>query len=293
MEFYNFYQLSYLISSFFTEDEKIFITLGVIIGAALWLGFFFLQGAGLFVMAKRRGLTRRWLAFVPFANIYYMGKIAGKCDFFGHKMTNAGLYAMIAQILASTTAILAVLSEWYLNYNYGVPVLTEMGSASWLGLSGFSQTVNKCYEVSTILFSLTGLVAEILIVILLIGLFKKYSPRNYRLLAVLSFFIPATRFIAVFVLRNNEEIDYEAYMRRMREAYVRRQQQYYNGYGNPYGGNYDNPYGNPYGGYSQDGGMQNGQAPTLPPEEPFEEFSTADGKNFEKGKEDDPDDFFN
>ena len=92
MEILNFYQGSSLLFHMITrgENEALAISLGLIVGVVLWIAAFVLQGAGLFVMAKRRHLKKKWLAFVPFANIYYMGKLAGECGFFGHKMKNAG-----------------------------------------------------------------------------------------------------------------------------------------------------------------------------------------------------------
>ncbi len=289
MEFFNFYQTSILIATFFTSNEKLFVLVGLIAGFVLWTAMFLLQGAGLYVMAKRCGLKRKGLALVPFANIYYMGKIAGTCHFFGHKMKNTGLYAMLAQIFASLACVLCTLSEAYLYYNHGMPQLVEQGmyyGASWTGLTGFSAVVLKCYDITSVLMSLTGLIAQILLVVLLIGLYKKYAPKNYRVLAVVSFIIPMARFITVFVLRGREPIDYEEYMRRMQEAYIRRQQQYYNAYGNPY----NNPYGRPPYGNGQ--GYGNYQPPQPPPqEEPFEEFS-SDGKQVSSDADENSDGFF-
>ena len=55
------------------------LLVGIVVGFSIWLVFFILQGFGLSAMAKKRGLKKRWLAFVPFANIWYIGKIAGEC----------------------------------------------------------------------------------------------------------------------------------------------------------------------------------------------------------------------
>jgi len=100
--------------------------------------------------------------------------------------------------------------------------------------------------------------------ILTIGLFKKYAPKNYFLLAVLGIIFPMSRYIVTFCLRNKPAIDYEAYMRARREEIAREYQQRY---GNQYGTNYGNPYGNPY-------GAPYGQQPMPPqkPAEPFDEF---------------------
>ena len=295
MEIYDFY----LISSIFFEvigqnrTTKYVLIASTIGCASLLLAMFILQGIGLYVMAKRSGLKKKGLAFVPFANIWYIGKLAGECNVFGQKMKRAGLYAMIAQIIATVLCGLVIAAQMYLYLKFGVEDIYYMTT----GLSGFSLTVAKFYDISSYFLSIAQLVARILTVILMSGLYKKYSPRNYFFLGALTFMLPA-RYIAIFALRNRTPIDYEAYMRARHEAYMRRQQQYYNNtygnpygnpynqnsngspYGNPYGGSYGNPYGNPYA----------GQTPPRPepPEDPFAEFSSDKKSDREKPHENDP-----
>ena len=89
------------------------------------------------------------------------------------------------------------------------------------------------------------------------------------MLGVLTIMLPA-RFLIVFFLRNREPIDFEAYMRARREAYMRQQQQYHQQYYGSYGNRYGNPYGNPY-------------QPPQKPEDPFEEFGgKTDEEPFEE-----------
>ena len=89
---------------------------------------------------------------------------------------------------------------------------------------------------------------------------------------MLTLFVPAARYITIFVVRKRAPFDYEGYMRAKREEYMRRQQQYGNPYNSPYGNPYGNSYGNPYnGGYAG----QNGTQPQPPKtEDPFEEFAS-------------------
>lgn len=265
MEIYSLYNTATIVCSLFGTTDKNALIGGLIGGSALWLALFVLQGFGLYKMAKNRGMKRKWLAFVPFANILYIGKLTGDCQVFGQRMKRAGLYTMIAQILTTALCAITVAAELYLYIVNGTPQYDEWGSPFWLNLSGFSVTAEKAYNVVGYILPIFQLVYELLMLILLFGLYKKYYPKNYMFLGILSLFIPTARFIVVFVLRNRKAIDYEAYMQARREAYMRQQQQYYNTYGNPYGG-YNRPYGNPYGqnGYNQ---------PQRPePEDPFTEF---------------------
>ena len=237
---------------------------GAIIAAAIVLGFFVLQGFGLYRMAKNRSIGKRFLAFVPFAGTWYIGKLAGECAFFGHKIKRAGLYAMLAQIVTTVVCLLLIASQTYLIATVGEPQLDELGTPYWGVLTGFPFAVERFYTICSELLFIFELVYQILMVVLLMGLYKRYYPKNYILLGVLALFIPLSRYVVIFVLRNRKAINYEEYIRARREAYMRQQQQYYNTYGNPYN--------NPYGRYQQPNQNPYNQPPQNKPEEPFGEF---------------------
>ena len=294
MGIYNFYEMSSnIIASFFANKNVTAFLIGTLISLLIWIVAFILQGIGIYTMAKKQGLKKKALAFVPFVNIWYIGKLAGECHFFGQRMKRAGMYAMIAQFVATTLCIFAIVAFAYLCAMHGAPKITEFGY-HWTGLAGSSSsTVYSFYEISGYLLPIFQLFVEIFLVVLMMSLCKKYAPKNYMLLSMLTLFIPVSRFFIIFALRNRAPIDYEAYMRARHEAYMRRQQQYYNQqnpYGNPYGRPYNNPYNNPYG---QNPNGQNG-APKA--EEPFAEFSSdkKDGNTDEPFEEmrGDSDDFF-
>ena len=95
--------------------------------------------------------------------------------------------------------------------------------------------------------------------VLFVAFFRKYYARGPILLAFLSAVLPFRGF-TIFAVRNNAPVDYNDYIRRRTQAYMRN-----NGYNQPpYG-----PYGPGNGGYGS-GGPQN--------DDPFEGFggSTSD-----------------
>ena len=292
MEIYSFYQAALITASLITQESKMMFLIATVVGLLMWAAVFVLQGVGIYTMAKKQGLKKRALAFVPFANILYLGKLAGECNFFGQRMKRAGMYAMIAQIVATAMCIITIVSEQYLWLAHGEPQIeTTYGTYYWTGLTGFSLTVSKFYDISGYLLPIFQMFVEIFLVVLMMGLCKKYAPKNYMLLSILTLFVPISRFIIIFALRNRRPIDYDAYMRARREEYMRRQQQYHNqqnpygnSYGNPYNNPYNNPYGNPYGNQHNPYGNQHnpyGQNPNTgsgtPADEPFAEFSSDKG----------------
>ncbi len=262
-----------------------------LIGVAVWAALFVLQGIGLSTMAKRRGMDKTWRAFVPFVNIYLLGKLAGDCQFFGKRIKRIGLYTMIAQILVSVLMGLAVASEIHLYLTYGDPSgLTQQQLPVWTGLTPFSQAAYGYYIAANSFMTIFNIAYQVLLFIAMTGLCQKYYPRNYMLLAFLSLFIPEAHFIVIFALRNRTPIDYHAYMRARYEAHMRRQ------YGQYGAGPQNNPYGaNPYGGQTPNPT----NAPTqTPPQDPFEEFSSSpnnapNANGDEQTQTQESDEFFN
>ena len=278
MELYQLYNSATLVFSLFNEVTIRTLVSGAILGAGIWAVLFVLQGFGLYTMAKNRGMQKSWLAFVPFANVWYIGKLTGDCFVFGQRVKRAGLYTMLAQIIATLACALYVAMQMYLYAVVGAPNYREEIGYYWI-TTGFSATAEKIYTISGYVMQIMQLVYEVLLLILLFGLYKRYYPKNYMFLGILSLFIPMSRYIAIFVLRKRQAIDYERYMQARREAYMRQQQQYYNTYGNPYGYNsYNRPYGqNGYNGYGYN------QPPRPEPEDPFSEFGGK--KDVEKDDE--------
>lgn len=239
---------------------------GLLVAVAIWLPFFILQGIGLYTMGKKRDMKACYTAFIPFANIWLMGKLAGTCEFFGQKVKRAGLYAMIIQIITTVFSALIIASEMYLYMSHGAPQISEQFVAYWPNLTGFDATVESFYDIGGYVYPICPLVYEIFILILIMGVLRRYTPKNYTLLSFIPLFIPFARYIILFAVRNRKAIDFEAYIRARREAYIRSRQQYQNpyGYGNPYGNPYANPYAPP---------QNSTQNPTSKEDEPFAEFN--------------------
>lgn len=290
MELFSFYQSFMTTAQMLrgqTSDglERVIIVCAVF-ATLSYCALFILQAIGLSAMAKNRGIGKRWLAFVPFVNMLFLGKLAGDCEMFGHKMKHASVYAMVAQIVSTILYLLFMVAEGLLYTRYADNYTA--GAGVWSGLTGFAEFLNGYYTSwGGLLCSVFGLVYELLVFLLMMSLLKKYSPSNYLFLSFLQLFVPVSRYIVVFVIRNRKQIDYNAYMRARYEEYARRNA-YGNPYSNPYGNNpynrppygqnpYGNPNGNPYTNNQNDG--YSGQNKSN--DEPFAEFGSNDDSPFE------------
>ena len=253
-------------------------------GVGVWLALQILLGFGLYAMAKRLGLKKRAMAFIPFVNMLYAGKIAGECRFFSQRMKHVGIPVMIAQILLFAASVFTVVAETTLNMNY---IIIEQNNALfYTTVSGGEPTsalanfFNNYVNASVWILSVLELVYTILLFILASSLFRKYTPASYMFLSCLTLFVPSSFAIVVFALRNRRAVDYEAYLRKRNEAYQRRYGA--GGYGNPYGGGYG---GGSYGSQrSEDPYKDDGNSSAQ--DDPFGEFGGA--SNGANGSDDSP-----
>lgn len=269
-------------------NNAVWLGTSLAIAGGIWLALYLLQSFGLYYMAKKQGLEKRYLAFIPFANTLYMSKLAGKCSFFGRRMKYAGVYAMISQILLTVVCGMVIAAQMYLYIACGHQMneITEtiggvevVTGVYWSNLTGFGIVAYNFYNYSSYLVSIFELAYEVFMLVVMVALLKKYAPKNYFLLSFLVLFVPISRYIVIFALKNKQPIDYEAWLAKRRADYFHRQQQY-----NSYGGGYGSPYGNPYGNPQNGQGWQNGQNPqggqnnqngqNAPADDPFEEFSS-------------------
>ena len=258
----------------------------VLSGVGVWAILELLLGFGLYAMAKKRNFEKRYMAFIPFVNMLYAGRLAGETRLFGQRMKHAGVFVMAAQIIALLVGAFSIFAEVTLNANYllkavssadgrtlSLVYVTESGGAP---ASRFAMFLIGYVNVASYVLSIVELVYSIFLFITASALFRKYAPASYTGLAFLSLFIPAAFPIIVFVLRNKQPVDYAEYIRKKREAYYRR-------YGAPggYGGYNNSPYGGGYGGgtYGSAGGADpyrgNGEGNRSggsADDEPFSEF---------------------
>ena len=267
------------------RNVLIAVIAGVAAGAALFALCLVLGGFGLYKMAKKKKKKHAWLAFIPFANTFYAGYLAGEARFFGQKMKRAGLYAMLAEIVYVGLNVLILVADILMIPHYTAITTPTYDGTTYISFGPKATSVphsirwlydatyaNSGFGWANILSYAVFIVFLIFLGVTLASLFKQYNPRGYAGYMVLCILFPVRGFV-FFALRNRTPVDYDEYMRRRMEEYRRRQQQYgpYGPYGQP-------PYGPPYGQapYGQ-------QPPQDPQQEPFSDFGGGQGGNAQGG----------
>lgn len=199
-----------------------YISLAVAGGVFLLL--LILGGIGLNAMAKKAGKKGSVLAFLPFANTYFSGKLAGETSFFGQKMKRAGLYAMIAEIAYSALEVFRlVLNLLLINPQYIVQVKEEGAeSIIWqIDRASIPELLRWQYDAlnySQIVSYILLFVAIICMFTLYVALFRKYYAKNPVLMTLLCTLF-CFRGIVLFAVRKNTPVNYQDYLRRRAEQY--------------------------------------------------------------------------
>ena len=194
---------------------EMYILLGV--AGAAYLICLVLGGLALYVMAERAGVKHSWLGFIPFANTYYAGKIAGESPFLGKRMKRAGLYAMIAEMVYAALEIMSLISSILLaspKY-YETNYVDGGGSSLIFNLESVPKGLQWMAGASTWL-SILSIVADLVMIVFLCAvynsLYRKYSPRGAYLMTVFSVLLPVRAFL-LFAIRNKEPVDFDEYVK--------------------------------------------------------------------------------
>ena len=220
-------------------------------------------GIGLSKLAKKQGLKHRWMGFLPFFNTYYAGKLAGETQFFGQKMKRVGLYAMLTEILYVVLQLFLMIATVISYFPQYRTLEVDEGVMTGIANSDMPAWLEPTILYGSLVAYLIWFFVIIFFCVLFIAFFRKYYARGPILLAFLSAVLPF-RGITIFAVRNNAPVDYNDYIRRRTQAYMRS-----NGYNQP-----------PYGPYGPQSGPQNGP-------DPFDGFGGPNSGNSGKSSSDD------
>ncbi len=233
--------------SFMQKGFIFCISLNLVIGL---INHIFLA-IGLSKMAKNRKFKHRYLAWIPLANVYYLGRLAGDVSVFNLKIKNVGLWAMLAVFICE-------FCSWYIDFclyfNYSYNLIVN-GIIVELPQTMPSIACNVMYIVA----SVVDIVEIILLFAIYISLFNRYCPKHGFIFALIAFFFEGIAGILIFCIRNKKYLS-DAEILAARYAYVNR---------NARGGN-------------SFGSQNYGEQPTEKQEDPFTEFSNKKEEPFEE-----------
>ena len=254
-------------------DNRLWICL--LVGGLCFLIVYIFQAVGLFTIARREGYRHKWMAFVPFFNLYYIGVCAQKNNVYG---MNAKKFAIIPAVLEVVLVVgyilyyVAAFTIWdYIKWDLGPYDLWYASGVD--GLPASMQWLSWIFfNLNDYILSWFELIFIVLKLFLLTAFFRTYSARQYMLFSIVGALLPLTG-ILIFAVRNNAGMSYSDYIRKVGEQNYRMYQQQY---GNPYNQNYNQ---NPYQGGGSDNSGSYGGPSGAPAEDPFDEYGSSSGSS--------------
>jgi hypothetical protein len=255
----------------------------MLIGGLCFALVYAFEAYALYVIAKRGGYGKRWMAFVPFINTYYIGVLSDKNKIFNFKAKTVSLVTAIIEGVYAALSIIFYIAMFtlalkgYLGISYAT---SSVGGQTVSIPEGFYISLTPSNLVwaewiaanfRTVFLSWIELVYIVFNIMLLILFFQTYASRHYIMFAIFSVLFPV-KGLLFFVVRNNRGRNYAEFVREQQARQYAMYQQYNRQ-------NMNNPYNyNPYSGRTQPP-PQGGNPYEQPrssgaPSDPFDEFSS-------------------
>lgn len=198
----------------YMSDDEVLITILLIymaiLGAVLlvYLVGYILQGIGMYTMGKRKGKENCWLAFVPYARVYFQGELAGPIQLKNKQIKNPGIWILLIPIISGVIASLV----WGIMWSGMMSQL--FSTIGEYGMYGMEPGMNYMFGGGGAVVFIVGMIVYI-IVMIFVGavnntllvlvnrqIYKECTPDGMAIAhAVLGIFIPLYTPICFFVLR--------------------------------------------------------------------------------------------
>ncbi|MCL2140692.1 MAG: hypothetical protein FWH42_03310 [Dehalococcoidia bacterium] len=179
----------------------LFIFLVLLFVIIIFIAFvlYFLKAVGIYRMSVARGLRFGWLGFIPYANEFQLGQIAGEIEFGNKRIKNTGVWLLILPIVYGMVFTIGFMII-YIPFLLKIVSITEATSE----IEDILPTLSVFIIVLTI-FIIVMIIAEILVnLVKYLAIHKVFShfssgqkPVFYLLLAIL---IPCAYEILLFRL---------------------------------------------------------------------------------------------
>lgn len=262
------------------DEMKRYLWAYLLIAGLCFAVLYVFQSIALYKIAVRDGFKRRWMAFVPFFNTYYIGVVSDKNKVFKAKTSYVSLAAAIVEAAYVALYILYYVATFLIfREGYAVPEYSViMIGEPFEVLSGYSMSPSLPENLEwawwvfanfqNYILYFVQLAYIILLIFVLVAFFRTYSSPRYVLFSILSVIFPL-KGVFMFAVRNNAGKNYVDYMREQQQRQYRMYQEYMRNMQNGQNGQ---------GGFNGTGGVNYGgtgadpyapQGKNSPPDDPF------------------------
>lgn len=185
------------------------------------LSFYIFKSVSLYVFAKNNGIDKAWISFVPFANYYIVGKLAGRVRMFSMTFKNIGIYVAVFFFLYFTVNTFLDAYVYFDEFR----LLVENGVIAKITLSDY--TLYNALKAVNYVFSFAVIAFLVWLNMALIGKFDRNHLILYSILIVIGLISEPIWLtynvmyaIVIFAMRKRRALTVSDYIR-MREEYLK------------------------------------------------------------------------
>ena len=189
-------------------NPLLFYFIYILVILAVCVGTYVLQSAGLYTIAKRRGIRNPWLAWIPVGCAWIIGCISDQYRYVARGQVKNKRKALLILQIISWVLIVAFFAMFL---NFSIQVFGMAFDNSMMPQYGYGEQAAKA-AVSALGFlllwlALAGLSIAMTVIqyMALYDVYHSCEPKNATLYLVLSIFISITLPIFLFVCRNRDE----------------------------------------------------------------------------------------
>lgn len=175
------------------------LTIFVVFIIAISLVDYILTGIAYMKLAKQRGIKNPWLAWIPFANAYLIGKVSDDINAQYQKKTNRGVALLILNIISSAGGLITS--------GFAFDAFNRLARMSDYFTSSYSYSFGYAASSVIIIVSLLLAAASIWCTVILFmsyySVFKEYSPANagaFLAISLVALFILSISFAAPIII---------------------------------------------------------------------------------------------
>jgi len=159
------------------------LIVALIIALGLLVLIYLFTSIGLYRMGKNRGMTNAYLAFIPFASVYYLGALSDQINAANGKQTTHRVKILTFYLVYLGCSFIGGMFQG---------VAMAMGSMGLVALTSLFSLATAAFSIVYIVFYYIALYT----------IFKEYSPKCAVAFLVLSIFFSITTPFFIFALRN-------------------------------------------------------------------------------------------
>lgn len=163
--------------------------------AVIGIGVYVLQSLSLYTIAKRRGIHKPWLAWIPVGNMWILGSISDQYQYVAKGNVRNRRKVLLWLIVAMYALMIPVIGA-----QIGLTAQAIMGYAD-AGAVGAAVLMGVC-SLALVAVSVTAAVFEYMAIY---DLFRSCQPENSVMYLVLSIVFSITLPIFLFLCRNKDE----------------------------------------------------------------------------------------